>query len=315
MAQVSNSLFIFTIISAGFFAGQISQAVISRHIDETRYVALFIALRIAIPAAVLSAIWNLYIHDWSITLLPIIGAAIILSGFLIGLILCHFLQLNRAQTGVYAPAAGYTNIGAIGSFVVFMQLGEQGLALIPLFKLFEEIIYYALLFPYAARHSATTESDKKGIKCDPVIVITLSAAAVGFILNTLDIPRPQTITKAMDYLVPFGTFCLMYAVGLTFKTKSLQSNFKLAFLISFLKLTILPILAFAMVHALGLDSHSNGLLLKLCVLLSMMPMAFIVIVPAAIYKLDQELANTTWLTSTVLFLLALTIIPSIMNIL
>lgn len=310
---MSNSLFIFTIISTGFFAGQVTQLFTSRHIDNIRYVALFIALRITLPAAILGAIWNLYIHDWSIALLPIIGSLIILSGFLIGLILCHYLKLNRAQTGVYAPAAGYINIGAIGSFVVFIQLGEQGLALIPLFKLFEEVIYYTIFFPFAARHSEKSHGNKTGLKLDPVVVATLSAVAIGFILNTLDIPRPQSITQALDYLVPLGTFFLMFAVGLTFKAKSLQSNLKLAFLISMLRLILLPAIAFAMLHVLGLDNHSNGLLLKLCVLLSMMPMAFIVIVPAAIYKLDQDLANTTWLASTILFILVLPIIPLIMN--
>ena len=151
-----DSLFIFTVISTGFLVGQITPLFSSRYIDEIRRTMLFIALRITIPAAILGAIWNLKVHDWNIAVLPIIGAIVILSGFLIGSILCHYLKLNRTQTGVYATAAGYTNIGSIGSFVVFIQLGEQGLALIPLFKLFEEIIYYAVFFPFAAKHAENT---------------------------------------------------------------------------------------------------------------------------------------------------------------
>jgi hypothetical protein len=51
---------------------------------------------------------------------------------------------------VFSLFSSMTNLGSIGSLVAFLILGEQGFALVPFYKLFEEAWVYGRCFPIAA---------------------------------------------------------------------------------------------------------------------------------------------------------------------
>ncbi|WP_413700116.1 AEC family transporter [Psychromonas sp. KJ10-10] len=306
-------VFVLMIIVLGFLCGQILYRRLPEHSYQIQSIAIFIAMRITIPLSVLLAIWQLNIQSWHLAWLPIIGTSFLLLGFVIGWLVSKCYRLPSLQHAVVAPAGSFTNLGAIGALVVFVYLGESGFALIPLFKLFEEVVYFGFLFPYAQSYSQLTQLKKRRWWQDPILKTMFVVLLIGGLLNQTGIIRPVWFESLTSILVPIGTFSLMVSVGLVFRFKSVLQHWRVALTLALCKQIILPIIVFCLVMIIGQADLYNGLFLQVAVLLAAMPMAFIVIMPATIYKLDQNLANACWIISSLVFLVMLPFIPNILN--
>lgn len=306
-------LFVLMIIVLGFLCGQLLYRRLPEHSYQIQSIAIFIAMRITIPLSVLLAIWQLNIESWFLAWLPIIGTTFLLLGFVIGWLVSKCYRLPALQHAVVAPAGSFTNLGAIGALVVFVYLGESGFAMIPLFKLFEEVVYFAFLFPYAQSFSQLTQLKKRRWWQDPILKTMFVVLLIGGLLNVTGVIRPVWFESLTSILVPIGTFSLMVSVGLVFRFKSVLQHWRIALTLALCKQTLLPIIVFCLVVMMGQADLYNGLFLQVAVILAAMPMAFIVIMPATIYKLDQNLANACWLISSLIFLVMLPFIPNILT--
>jgi predicted permease len=298
-------VFISMVIILGFLTGWSLNYRWPIYSLKIRIIAVFIAMRITIPLSVLLAVWQLNIESWLIAWLPIVGLIFLLSGFLIGWLISKLFQLSDIQHAVVAPAGSFTNIGAVGALVVFVYLGESGFALLPLFKLFEELVYFGFLFPYAARFSTLSQLKKRAFWQDPVLQTMLIILLLGGALNACEVVRPEWFKAFTSLLIPIGSFCLMVSVGLVFCFKSILQHWRVATTLALSRQILLPIIVYCLVVFLGQADLYNGLALKVSVLLAAMPIAFIAILPAAIYQLDQDLANACWLISSLTFLIML----------
>ncbi len=303
-------LFVFLIIFASFISGQALRYAFPNKITFFRDIAAFIALKIAIPISIAGSLWALKIENDTLILLPIIGTGVLLAGFLLGLIISRAQNLKSIQRGVVAPAAAYTNIGGVGAFAVFSFLGEQGFALVPLYKLFEELIYFGILFPFAARHSNETEIAARKWWKDPTIQIMLAALVIGFGLNLSGISRPNFIEGLLSFTIPIGAFFMMLTTGVIFQFKNIKKNIPKALPVVILKPTVLFLTAFALILLFDIHSLPNAQdIIGVCIILAIMPTAFLASIPASLYKLDVDLANTIWIFSTCLLCITLPLIP------
>lgn len=302
---MSQILFISTIILCGFLTGQVMGRVVPKKIDLIRNIAVFVAMRISIPLSVLLAVWQLNTDNWSLAWLPLIGLVFLLAGFALGWLIAKLLRLPDMQKAVVAPAGSFTNIGAVGALVIFVLLGESGFALLPLFKLFEEVVYFGLLFPYAAKSSPLKHLAKRKWWHDPVLKTMLVSLALGLLLNIYGLVRPLWLENLTSVLVPIGSFSLMISIGLAFRFKSILHHWRVALVLAATRQVVLPLFVFCFVIVIGQAQLYNGLLLQFSVLMAAMPIGFLVILPASLYKLDQDLANACWLTSWLLFLAVL----------
>lgn len=197
------------------------------------------------------------------------------------------------------------NIGAIGSFRVYLFLGENGLALVPLYKLFEEVIYYAIAFPIAKYFGQQSQSIRRPFWQDPFLLTTITAVSIGFILNLSGIIRPHWMSSINAFFVPLGTYLLMVSAGLVFRLTDINGLIKPAILLALSRTLISPLLVLALSSILGLWSVYGGIAVKVAFLLSFMPTAFLSLVPPAIYGVDQKIANSCWLVSSLWFLIML----------
>jgi len=310
---MNTIIFISLIIVLGFVTGQLLKRQLPRHIDGIRNLTVFIAMRVTIPLSVMLAIWQLDIQSWLFAWLPVIGTTFLLLGFVVGWLVSTVFKLKDIQHAVVAPAGSFTNMGAIGSFVVFVYLGESGFALVPLFKLFEEVIYFAFLFPYASKFSALPNLKKRKIWQDPVLQTMFVALLLGATLNLTEIIRPDWFSAVTSVLIPTGTFSLMISIGLVFRFKAIFQHWRVALTLSLCKQMLLPIIVLGLVMLTGQAHFYEGLMLQVAVVLSAMPIAFLVILPAAIYRLDQDLANACWVFSSLTFLAMLPFFPFLLN--
>ena len=306
--------FVFLTIFLGFLFGQILRYTLPSRIELIRDIAVYTSLRIAIPISIIGSIWALKIESGALILLPIVGAGVLLSGLLLGIIISYLQKLTPIQRGVVGPSAAYTNIGGVGAFVVFSFLGEEGFALVPLYKLFEELIYFGILFPFAARHSQEKSIVSRKWWQDSVIQIMLMSLVIGFGLNISGIYRPEFVSNILDYTIPFGAFSMMLGTGIIFQFNNLAKNVDTALPIALLKPIVLFIVAMVLIYVLGIQNQANHkLMIGVCIILAIMPTAFLASIPASIYKLDIDLANTIWVISTGLFFIMLPFIPSIVQ--
>lgn len=305
-------IFISMVIIFGFLTGQGLNRRLPEHKDKIRILTVFIAMRITIPLSVLLAVWQLNIQSWLLAWLPIVGLIFLVSGFLIGWLLSKLFKLPNIQHAVVAPAGSFTNIGAIGALVVFVYLGESGFALVPLFKLFEEVIYFGFLFPYASRFSTLPQLQKRSWWQDPVLQTMFITLLLGVSLNLTGVARPDWFKTVTSVLIPTGTFCLMISVGLVFRFRSILQHWRIALTLALCKQLLLPVIVFCLVVLIGQTHLYNGLILQVAVLLAAMPIAFLVILPAAMFKLDQDLANACWVVSSLIFLAMLPFFPEIL---
>jgi predicted permease len=310
---MSTIIFISLVIVLGFLTGQILKRQCHQHVDQIRTLTVFVAMRVTIPLSVMLAIWQLDIQSWLFAWLPVIGTTFLLLGFLIGWLVSRLFKLKDIQHAVVAPAGSFTNMGAIGSFVVFVYLGESGFALVPLFKLFEEVIYFAFLFPYASKFSTLPNIKKRKIWQDRVLQTMFAALLLGATLNLTEMARPEWFSYVTSVLIPTGTFSLMISIGLVFRFKAIFQHWRIALTLSLCKQILLPIIVLGLILLTGQAHFYDGLMLEVAVVLSAMPIAVLVILPAALYKLDQDLANACWVFSSLTFLVMLPFFPVLLT--
>ncbi len=298
----TESLIVIAVIISGFIVGRILKAKYFLHLKSIRNATITIALRFCIPLSLLLAIWVLPNLRINLLWLSLLGLGILLAGFAIGFLLSKVYGFSAEQRAVFAPAGAYTNIGAVGALVITVFIGEAGLALLPIFKLFEEILYYGFLFPYAASHSKKTSQLKTSPWKDPIILTMLSAVFIGLLLNIFGVKRPDILNGLPLVLVPTGTFSLMISVGLIFQLQTVVRYWKPALVLAVSKQVLLPILFFGLFFAATGFITTDILIIKVFLIIACMPMAFVVILPANLYELDQALANACWFLSMLVFI-------------
>jgi predicted permease len=277
------------------------------------------ALLFVLPVTVLSAIWIVDVQSLSIAALPLIGVGAILLGGLLAMGAASLLALEPRKTGALIPCGAFTNIGSIGALICYVYLGETGFALVPIYKLFEELTYYSVGFPIAkyfsamdAKQDATGERLKALIR-DPFILVALSSIIIGGVLNLSDLPRPDFFSIINAIFIPLGTGLLLISIGLAMRFDSVRHHLKACTLVSLIKFVIVPFLATTTAWLIGYGDVDNGLPLKVVMILSSMPVAFNALIPPSIYDLDLDLANACWFFTTSALIVVLPVLLMLIN--
>jgi hypothetical protein len=254
----------------------------------------------------MATVWGIRVDSLRIMALPALGGFILLFGGAMAVLLARAWGLTRRQTGSYFACGSFSNIGSIGALVVFVFLGEEGFAYVPLYKLFEEIVYFAIGFPVAKSFSLapgveSSESVRgrlKAILGDVFVAAALVSIAAGGALNLAGVERPEALRLLSTALVPIGTFLLLVSIGLSMKFSSIAGYRRECAALLGLKFVLLPATACLMAWLCGLGAVHDGLPLKVVLILASMPVGFTALIPPSIYELDLNLSNACWLTST-----------------
>ena len=294
-------------LSLGYAIRRLSGADLLRlplSLDDLRKRLQKTALLFVLPVTVLGAIWIVDVRSLSIAALPLIGVGAITLGGILAMGAAGVLRLEPRKTGALIPCGAFTNIGSIGALICYVYLGEKGFALVPIYKLFEELTYYSVGFPIAKYFSTMdTSQDAPGARLkalfkDPFILVALSSIFFGGVLNLSDLPRPDIFGIINAIFIPLGTGLLLVSIGLSMRFKNLRQHLKACALVSLIKFAIVPCCATAVAWFIGYGRMDNGLPLKVVMILSSMPVAFNALIPPSIYDLDLDLANACWFFTT-----------------
>lgn len=262
-----------------------------------------------IPTAFMLAIWVMEFGDNALLVLPFICLFALMVGGVLGYVLGVYTRRPNADKAVLSVCSSFSNIGAMGSLVVYLFLGEAGFALVTFYRLFEEMFYFMVGYP-AVELIAGKGDTKLGVGTrllrvikQPFLISIMIAFTLGLSLNLLGVDRPAMLDSANDLVIPLGTFVLLVSVGLGLKVKSIGFYLKPALQVAALRATLVPLFSVTLAWMVGLGDISHGLALGVVLILTSMPPAVNSVVATAYYGLDVDLANSIWIVSTLSMIL------------
>ena len=322
---MAKFIYSFGIIIFGLSLGYMTQVLVRRErvklpieIDALRILLQRIALLVINPIAVVGAIWVVSLKSATLVALPFIGLFALLAGGAIALGVARMFKLSPQKTGSLYGCGAFTNIGSIGALVCFVFLGEKGFALVLIYKLFEELSYYAIGFPVAKYYSSSTREERisghlKNLIRDPFILVALSSIIIGGLLNFSGADRPEFYAAVVAVFVPLMTIMLLTSIGLALRFRRVRDYLQECVSVSIIKFIFIPILATSLAYLMGYAKIDDGLPLKVVMILSCMPVAFTALIPPSIYDLDLDLANSCWFFTTALLAIVLPILLMVIN--
>ncbi|MCU0560223.1 MAG: hypothetical protein MUD16_08520 [Desulfobacterales bacterium] len=279
--------------------------------DRLRKLLQQVALLGVNPVAIVGAIWAIRGHTLGVAVLPLIGFFSLMAGGILALGAARLMGLPPRQTGAMFGCGSFTNIGSIGALVCFVFLGEPGFALVPIYKMFEELAYYGIGFPiakYYSEHGSAGETVAARIRRlarDPFILTALASIFIGGLLNLSGVERPEAFATVNAVLVPLGTVMLLTSIGLAMRFRRVRGYLSQSAAVAVIKFALVPLSAAGLAGWFGLGEIHDGLPLKVVIILSSMPVAFNALIPPSLYDLDLDLANSCWFVTTFLLTLVL----------
>jgi len=272
------------------------------HSEKTRKGLQIVTLLFLNPVAFAGAVWILPLQNLEVIFLPFLGVAAISLGGIYSLLYTARLSLPRPTRGSHFCVGYYTNIGSIGGLIIYALLGEPGFTLLPFYKLLEPVMYFAVGFPVASRFGKEEMQDKRSILeilKDPFVMVSMGGILIGLILNITGVPRPSFYGRMNSILVPLASFLLLISIGIAMRFKNMKAHVSSTLSILVIKFILVPVTVTGAAYALGLGKIMGGLPLQTVFVLSSMPAGFMAIMPASLYDLDLDYANTAWLATMI----------------
>jgi predicted permease len=322
---VSKFIYSFAIVFTGLLLGYVTQILV-RHkliafgiaIDDLRKLLQKAALLFINPVAIVGAVWIVNLKNAALFALPFIGLFTYIIGGLLAIGASSLLSLEGKKAGALFGCGFFTNIGAIGTLICYIFLGEAGFALVAIFKLFQEVAYYGIGFPIAkyfgsSRHDVPAQGLLKHLLRDPYLIMAVSAITTGGLLNISDVQRPEFYKTIISVFVPLLTLLLLISIGLAMRFRKIGAYLRECLSIALIKFFLVPVLVFLPAYFLGYGNIQDGLPLKVVLILSSMPVAFNALIPPSIYNLDLDLANSCWFFTTAMLVVVLPVLMMIIG--
>jgi predicted permease len=298
------------LIALGLLIGQVIQIMVKRHVlvpnipvgQYMKHLQMAVLLGIS-PVITLGAFWSTRLNDFRYVFLPFLGVSALSIGGLLGIAASKILQHQRKKTGAMFVSSSFTNLGSFGGLICFIFFGEKSYALVALYRLFEEFVYFLIGFPIAKFYgSADSRPENKKqllrILTDPFILVYLISITTGIVLNLSGIARPAFYTTINEVLIPLTSILLVITVGFNMKIKAIGQYQKECWAVAAIKFLFIPAIITSAAYILGIADLGDGLAFKVVFVLSAMPPAFFSLIPPQLYNLDTDLANSTWLFCT-----------------
>jgi predicted permease len=254
-----------------------------------------------IPLTFLGAVWIVNLDNLKLLALPFIEVFAIVFGGSLAYGLARAQKLTPGQTGPYIVTGAFANVGTMGGLICYMFLGEAAFALVGFYKLFEELMFFAFALPIAKSFSLEQgAADSLGARfkkvlADPFVVIPLGGLTTGLVLNLAGVPRPEFYSTVNSIFIPTIPVLLLFTIGMAMRFGSVRTHIRKSALIVMVRQIIVPAAAVGIALALGYGTIADGLPLKVVLICSCMPVAFMAMIPPALYDLDVEVANSNWL--------------------
>ena len=248
--------------------------------------------------------------SWSLLLLPLFGFYLVLFPGAIGYALFARHLTDYLDRGAYVASAMLANLGTLGGVCAFILYNETGFAYTQLIGAFQNMLLCLVVFPYARfcqmKAAGRTSEHHSRLKDLRDMFLTpnqlcLVGMIAGFTLNACGIERPAVLGPVFQSLVHIGAWSAMLPVGFLLSFGAARGNLSRIRSLTFLRFLLMPIVTYFIVKALVADP----ILRHTIIILSCSPPAINAVLASRLYKLNVDLAATSFLVTTGAYLLVI----------
>jgi len=311
---MSRLIFILLVCFGSLIAGYLAQVIllksrllpyprIKKASDRVKIVTLLFLL----PIPILNSFWKITFTSGTLLIIPFLGLLSFLVGGASAIALIRLFHVEPSRAASVFVCGMFTNLGIFGGFIGFVLFRDLGFLLVQLFTMFEVFTYYVIGFPLSYQISrggiASLRFNFAWIKEQPAAFVPVSAIILGSLLKVFAVPRPEAVGALSSFLIPAITALLGCAIGITLRFSRVARYKREIAMILAIKFVMIPLVNIPLAAVVGMGRIFQGVPLKMIAILSFMPVAFIALVPPALYDFDLDLANSGWLVTTLSILI------------
>lgn len=256
----------------------------------------------------LLALLSFWVLPFNVHLLfaPLFDLYIVLVPCAIGYLFFARRIKNVLDRGAYIVSAMLSNVGTLGGICAFILYHEEGFAYAQLVATFQNLLICLIVFPlaqyYHLKAGGTLQRTGRLRSFIEMFIspnqLCLVGMALGILLNAGGVARPAPLGSMFQSLVHIGAWTAMLPVGFLVELRAVRENLPKTNSLTILRFVVMPILTYFFVDALVVDSVFRGTLL----ILACCPTAVLAVTTVRIYQLNVDLATTSFLVTTALFI-------------
>ncbi len=284
ISLINQILVLFFVMAAGYAAkkGNVMN-------QETIKGISMLILNVSLPALVISSMQFPFSQEMLNTSLRIALISVVtylgIIAFSYGY--THLIKRETAKLDVTQFALVFANVSFMGFPIITVLYGEQGVFYAALFNIPFQVLLVTLGVVFMTRH-AETSSGKMNLK-KALLSPGLIAVFIGFGFFLLPVSIPTPLLQALQMIGGTITPLSMLVIGAMLADVSFSSLFgdRDLYMLTFVRLLLLPALVYAPLKLLGVD----GMLLAIPVIIIGMPVATLTGAFARLYDSDYYFAS------------------------
>ena len=213
---------------------------------------------------------------------------------------------NLNDRGAYMMASMLSNIGTLSGLCAFIVYGIQGFAYLQIVAMFQTLFTLSVCFPLANYYhskASRRHHQKNQISIRKLLFnlnqLPVLAMIIGFCLALKNIPTPQIGYDIFNYLVHIGAWAGLFPVGYITRFDKAKYFLRKTSDIIVVKFVVLPLIAYFVVIYL----FNDPILIGSMIIAFSAPTAINAVLACSIYKLNVNIAISSFLSTTIIFLL------------
>lgn len=214
---------------------------------------------------------------------------------------------NPLDQGSYMISMMLGNIGTLAGLCAYVLFGEKGFAYVQLIAVPQILVIVLYCFPMAQRfYEIGTGSGEKGkpnflrLLLTPNQLPALGVAA-GLLLSGLHVERPEAVGTLFTVLIHVSAWMGMMPVGYDLRLGSVGTYALKLWPIFLVKFILLP----AILYGLTILFVKDPVMITCVVLSAGAPTAIFAVAASQLYGLNVDMAESSFVTTTLAFLFVL----------
>ena len=302
-SEYSRLVYVFTDLIAPLIVGYFLHR---KKLLPDKFTNLLIKFNVIVVYTLLTLLsfWVLPLTRDLLFLFPFGALYVIVPGIIGALTFAKFHKslLNR---GAYVMSAMLSNIGTLGGVCAFILYNEEGFAYTQIIGSCQNILLVLVCFPlaqyYHEKHFAgnnVEHAQKWWQSLFSVNQMSILGIIAGLILNANGIARPEILSEFFQGLIHFGAWTSLLPVGFLLNFSHTKYYYTRVWDLAILRFLIMP----AFIYFASRILFSDAILLNTLLICAMAPTAINAVLTSRLYKLNVNLAITSFIMTTAIFL-------------
>jgi hypothetical protein len=252
-------------------------------------------------------VWIAPFSDGQALALPFVGLAVHIAGTFLGWLGARIAGASPPTQGTLILAGACSNVLTFGGITIVLLLSsdadpdaETAFCRLAIYRLLEAPYYYIFVWPLAAaighaRAGPVPWSKRLAKAFSGPTLAPAIGILVGLVLNASGVPRPSVFDGTATVLVRINVVLLGFTVGLGLRRATISTHLGACIAVSAVKFLVMPAVGVGLAWILGSDART----LQVIAIGASMPVAFMAVIGANLYDLDEDLVSSLWLFTTV----------------